>query len=148
MKTYRIKDEDGKVLEVNEYEEGEKPEEAQPAPAPQSPEEGAKDEAFTPEQKAAIKEIVAEALAEALKAKENPAPAPEAPETHDEDVDAAKEDNGEGGAIGNVNAPDKVGDSAKKAAGSVEPQPTKVDDSIVDEEEVNSTWANRFSKDK
>ena len=146
MKTYVVKDEDGKVVTVNEYEEGEQPEEGEKPAAPAKPEEGAKDEAFTPEQLDAIKQIVAEALAEALKKEE---PAPEAPEAeaHDEDVDAAKEENGEGGAIGNVDAPAKAGDSVSKTGpGSVEQKPTTVTDSSINEEEVNTAWENRFKK--
>lgn len=144
MKTYVVKDEDGKVVTVNEYEEGEAP---TPAAEPEAPKtgEGATDEAFTPEQMDAIKKIVAEAIAEALK-KDEPTPAPEA-ETHDEDVDTAKEETGEGGAIGNVTAPTKAGDSVSKTGpGSIEQKPTTVNDSLINEEDVATAWENRFKK--
>lgn len=140
MKRYVVKDEDGKAIEVNEYEEGEMPEkETKPMP-----EEGTHDEAFSPEQVDAIKKIVAEAIAEALK-KDEPAAGPDV-EAHDESIEASKEDNGDGGAIGSVQAPAKDSIS-KKGPGSVEVHDSKVEDSIIDEgdEEINKAWASRFN---
>lgn len=133
MKKYIIKDEDGKEIEVIETEE--KAEEKPAKPAEEKPAEAAHDEPFSPEQIAAIKEIVKEALAEASKPAEEK-PAEETP-TGDEDIPESEEEK---------KAKAMTGDSvAKKGPAAVD---TTVNDSaLIDEDaEIAKAWTKRYNK--
>lgn len=127
MKKYFIKDEEGKVVEVSELEEGEAlPKEAE---APKKDEEGAAAAPFTPEQMDAIRKIISEELA---KAKE-PAPAEEA---HDDATEMKKEEEKK------LEEEKKIGDS--KSPVSLEKK-AQVNDSSVDlEEERDNAFLKRY----
>ena len=144
MKKYVVRDEDGKVIEVNEYEKGEAPETAaQPTPAPEKGQEPkAQDELFSEEQVAEIKRIVTEAITAALHPQE-PAGAP-TPTTEDEHGDPAAQPNPEE----HPEDCNKTHDSVKSNPGAI---PQKVKDSVVNdaddeakEIEVNKRWEKRF----
>lgn len=131
MKKYIIKDEDGKVVEVSEY-ENEKP--ADDPADHTDPAEKTDDEPFSPEQVEAIKNIVAAAISEAMKSN-----TPKTPST-DEDPKETEDPKV-------VIEPDKTHDSVSKTGPtSVETRKPIVHDSAINEEDVNTAWSNRFRR--
>lgn len=134
MKKYIIKDEDGKVVEVSEY-ENEKP--ADDPADPADPAEKTGDEPFSPEQVEAIKNIVAAAISEAMKSN-----TPKTPDTTSTDTDPKETEDPKV-----VIDPNKAHDSVSKTGPtSVETRKPIVHDSAINEEDVNTAWSNRFRR--
>lgn len=131
MKKYIIKDEDGKEIEVIETEEMAKPE-APKADEPEKPED-VHDEPFSPEQIAAIKAIVKEALAEASKPAEEDTPAP----TGDEQLPETEEEK---------KAKELTGDSVAKSGPAAIAKQVTDSNEVDDSEAIAEAWTKRYSK--
>jgi hypothetical protein len=136
MKRYIVKDEEGKVVEISELEEGEKA--PQKTEAPEKKDEEGATAPFTPEQMDAIRKIISEELAKASAADK-----PAEGDVHDEEEMKKEEEEKK----------EEVSDSKKakdsKGPVSIEDKSSKVNDSSLDlEEERNNAWAKRYGISK